>query len=205
MDTTVNPRGRSASATHRPLTEEPTPAALWADACAYEYRKGCPREVFSPKGKLGENLATFSSGVIKTRTRRLSTSLSSSREQDREINGLIDAPGTRSPSVARQMIESAAESEIGPTPPCATRRPSGRRFAPDLDCLIDFGEAGAVPHAVRERMPRRCRHARIPAERAPISNKFRPLVRWLPLIERAGENSHPRSFAIEFTKGERRC
>ena len=37
MDTTVNPRGRSASATHRRLTEEPKPAALWADGCIYEY------------------------------------------------------------------------------------------------------------------------------------------------------------------------
>jgi hypothetical protein len=32
------------------------------------------------------------------------TSLSSSREQDRETNGLINAPGTRTPSAARQTI-----------------------------------------------------------------------------------------------------
>ena len=85
-------------------------------AVSLQYRGGCPREVRTPKGKLGENVLTFSSGVIKTRTRRLPASLSSSREQDREINGLIDAPGTRTPSAAHQTIESAAGSEIGPTP-----------------------------------------------------------------------------------------
>ena len=42
------------------------------------------------------------------------TSLSSSREQDRETNGLINAPGTRALSAAHQTIESADESEIGP-------------------------------------------------------------------------------------------
>jgi hypothetical protein len=44
----------------------------------------------------------------------LLANLSSSREQDRETNGLISAPGTRTPSAARQTIESAADSEIGP-------------------------------------------------------------------------------------------
>ena len=52
----------------------------------------------------GRMLVAFSSGVIKTRTRRLLASLSSSREQDREINGLIDGLGTRTPSAARQTI-----------------------------------------------------------------------------------------------------
>ena len=52
------------------------------------------------------------------------TSLSSSREQDRETNGLINAPGTRNPSAAHQTIESAAGSEIGPTRyPLAPHRP----------------------------------------------------------------------------------
>jgi hypothetical protein len=37
-----------------------------------------------------------------------------SREQDREINGLIDVLGTRTPSTDLQTIESAAGSEIGP-------------------------------------------------------------------------------------------
>ena len=40
---------------------------------------------------------------------------SSSREQDKEINGLIDALGTRHRSAAVRVIENAAESEIGPT------------------------------------------------------------------------------------------
>ncbi len=52
---------------------------------------------------------------LGTRPRRLLASLSSSREQDRETNGLISAPGTRTPSAARQTIESAAESQIGPS------------------------------------------------------------------------------------------
>jgi hypothetical protein len=52
---------------------------------------------------------------LGTRPRRLLASISSSREQDRETNGLISAPGTRTPSAAHQTIESAAESEIGPT------------------------------------------------------------------------------------------
>ncbi len=52
----------------------------------------------------------------RPRTRRLLASQSSSREQDTETNGLISAPGTRTPSAAHHTIESAAESEIGPTP-----------------------------------------------------------------------------------------
>ena len=63
----------------------------------------------------GRMLVAFSSGAIKTRKRRLPASLSSSREQDREINSLIDAPGTRTQSADLQTIESAAGSEIGPT------------------------------------------------------------------------------------------
>src|SRR5271167_4355197 len=53
----------------------------------------------------------------RPRTRRLLASLSSPREQDRETNGLISTPGTGTPSAANQTIESAAESEIGPTKP----------------------------------------------------------------------------------------
>jgi hypothetical protein len=40
---------------------------------------------------------------------------SCSREQAREINGLVDVLGTRTPSAALQTIESAAGSEIGPS------------------------------------------------------------------------------------------
>jgi hypothetical protein len=39
---------------------------------------------------------------------------SRSREQDSEIDGLIDVLGTRAPSAALQTIESAVGSEIGP-------------------------------------------------------------------------------------------
>ena len=51
----------------------------------------------------------------RQRTRRLLAGLPSSREQDRETNGLIDGLGTRTPSAAHQTIENAAEAEIGPT------------------------------------------------------------------------------------------
>ena len=50
----------------------------------------------------------------RPRTRRSLASQWSSREQDIETNGLISAPGTRTPSAAHHTIESAAESEIGP-------------------------------------------------------------------------------------------
>jgi hypothetical protein len=52
----------------------------------------------------------------RPRTRRSLASQWSSREQDIETNGLISAPGTRTPSAAHHTIECAAESEIGPTP-----------------------------------------------------------------------------------------
>jgi hypothetical protein len=58
---------------------------------------------------------TVSSARREQGPRALLTKRSPSREQGREINGLIDALGTRIPSAAHQMIESAAESEIGPT------------------------------------------------------------------------------------------
>ena len=77
--------------------------SLWADGCVCVYRGGCPRELQLPREKLGENVATFSSGVLETRKRRLPTSLSSSREQDRETNSLIGALGTRTLSAARQL------------------------------------------------------------------------------------------------------
>jgi len=44
-----------------------------------------------PGEKLGEDVSPFSSGAFKTRMRRLPTSLSSSREQDRERNGFRNA------------------------------------------------------------------------------------------------------------------
>src|SRR6266404_1303079 len=50
----------------------------------------------------------------KTGSEALPVERSSSREQDREINGLIDALGTRPRSAAGQTIGSAAGSEIGP-------------------------------------------------------------------------------------------
>ena len=50
----------------------------------------------------------------RPRPRRLLASLSSSRKPDRDTNGLISAPGTRTPSATHETIESAAESEIGP-------------------------------------------------------------------------------------------
>jgi hypothetical protein len=51
---------------------------------------------------------------------------SCSREQDREINGLIDVLATRTPSAALQTIESAAGSEIGPSEGLSRRRASHR-------------------------------------------------------------------------------
>ena len=58
---------------------------------------------------------TVSSARREQGPRALLTKRSPSREQDREINGLIDGLATRTPSAAHQTIESAAESEIGPT------------------------------------------------------------------------------------------
>jgi hypothetical protein len=49
---------------------------------------------------------------------------SCSREQDREINGLIDVLATGTPSAALQTIESAAGSEIGPIAGVHPRRHS---------------------------------------------------------------------------------
>jgi hypothetical protein len=57
---------------------------------------------------------TVSSTRREQETQPLLTKRSSCREQDRETNGLFDAPGTRNPTAAHQTIESAAESEIGP-------------------------------------------------------------------------------------------
>jgi hypothetical protein len=57
---------------------------------------------------------TVSSARREQGPRALLTKRSPSREQGREINGLIDRLGTRTPSAAHQTIESAAESEIGP-------------------------------------------------------------------------------------------
>jgi hypothetical protein len=52
----------------------------------------------------GRMLIASSPGAIKNRPRRLPASLPSSREQDSDTNGLIDAPETRTPSAARQTI-----------------------------------------------------------------------------------------------------
>ena len=51
-----------------------------------------PWEVLSPKGKLGEDVQPSSLSAIKTQMRRSFASLSPSREQDREQNGLSSAP-----------------------------------------------------------------------------------------------------------------
>jgi len=72
------------------------------------------RERQLPREKLGENALTFSPSAIKARIRHWPASLSSSREQGREIKGLIDVLGTRTPSAALQTIANAAGSEIGP-------------------------------------------------------------------------------------------
>jgi hypothetical protein len=48
-------------------------------------------------------------------TRCLLAGLPSSREQDRETNGLINGLGTRTPSAAHQTIENAAESGLSRT------------------------------------------------------------------------------------------
>jgi hypothetical protein len=49
--------------------------ALWPENGAFPYTDARPKEVRSPEGKPGENALTFSSGAIKTRTRRLLVSL----------------------------------------------------------------------------------------------------------------------------------
>ena len=53
--------------------------ALWPENGAFPYTGARPKEVRSPEGKPGENALTFSSGAIKTRTRRLLVSLRSSQ------------------------------------------------------------------------------------------------------------------------------
>jgi hypothetical protein len=71
---------------------------------------------------------TVSSARREQGPRALLTKRSPSREQGREINGLIDGLGTRTPSAAHQTIESAAESEIGPNLKCLTQ---SRAFTTD--------------------------------------------------------------------------
>jgi len=76
------------------------------------------QDAYPPVYRLLENKTerqTVSSARREQGPRALLTKRSSSREQDREINGLIDGLGTRIPSAAHQTTESAAESEIGPT------------------------------------------------------------------------------------------
>ena len=65
---------------------------------------GAHGRCFLPRESSGRMLPHSPRALSKTRTRRLPASLSSSREQDREINGLIDVLGTRTPSAARQTI-----------------------------------------------------------------------------------------------------
>src|SRR5947209_13396651 len=66
----------------------------------------------------------------KTCSEGLPVERSSTREQDRERNGLIDALGTRHRSAALQTIGSAAGSEIGPRPssPELRRYPNSGRY-----------------------------------------------------------------------------
>jgi hypothetical protein len=79
------------------------------DSCSNLAHRDTKREVVGGAPQMLTNGADFPLGPS------LPTSRSSSREQDGELNGLIDALGTRTPSAAHQTIESAAESEIGPT------------------------------------------------------------------------------------------
>src|ERR1700687_4028419 len=63
---------------------------------------------------------------------------SCSREQDREINGLIDVLATRTPSAALHTMKSAAGSEIGPRVGGCARaghRPSRAHSLPALRAL----------------------------------------------------------------------
>ena len=65
------------------------------------------QDAYLPVYRLLENKTerqTVSSTRREQEPRALLTKRSSSREQDREINGLIDAPGTRTPSAAHQTI-----------------------------------------------------------------------------------------------------
>jgi hypothetical protein len=50
-------------------------AAHWPNSRVFPFAGGRPREVPSPKGKLGENVAAFSPGAIKTRAGDLPASL----------------------------------------------------------------------------------------------------------------------------------
>ena len=62
----------------------------------------------------GRMLVAFSSGVIKTRTRRLPASLSSSPEQDRETNGLIRRVGNKNPgrcSPNDRLLQNKTETQ----------------------------------------------------------------------------------------------
>ena len=40
--------------------------ALWSSNRAFPYAGTCPREVLSPKGKLGENASTFSPSAFNS-------------------------------------------------------------------------------------------------------------------------------------------
>ena len=55
------------------------------------------------------------------------TTRSCLREQDREINGLIDVLGTRTPSTALQTIENAAGFKIGPSWALIAKADNARR------------------------------------------------------------------------------
>src|SRR5262249_20902590 len=65
--------------------------ALWPNSPVFPYPDERPWEVSSPKGKPREDAQQSSPGAIKTPMRRLPASLSPTREQDTEQNGLRSA------------------------------------------------------------------------------------------------------------------
>jgi hypothetical protein len=73
---------------------------------------------------------------------------SSSREQDGETNGLITALGTRSHGAAVQTIESAAESEIGPSN--SHRRSTVGRLRPGGGCTGNYASGSQTSGLLKE-------------------------------------------------------
>jgi hypothetical protein len=71
---------------------------------------------------------------VESRMRRSLASLARSREQDTELNGLVNAPRTRHLGAALHLIEAAAELQIGPSP--CVLCPDGRG---DHPTAIDVG------------------------------------------------------------------
>ena len=60
--------------------------AHWPSNRAFPYAGRCPREVLSPKGKLGESALTLSPSAIQTRIRPLLDNVSHYQERDEERN-----------------------------------------------------------------------------------------------------------------------